>query len=95
VVFTGLRPGEKLHEELVAPGERVSDTRVPKVKLLGAADEGLDSPAIRSLLSALGDDDLERALHRFHVSYPLLGSPGGQRQREGVGDAQDPAVVLG
>lgn len=31
IEFTGLRPGEKLHEELVVPGEDVSPTTVPKV----------------------------------------------------------------
>jgi FlaA1/EpsC-like NDP-sugar epimerase len=34
IVFTGLRPGEKLHEELVAPGERATPTAVPKVRIL-------------------------------------------------------------
>ena len=31
IVFTGLRPGEKMHEELVACGEKVSQTDVSKV----------------------------------------------------------------
>jgi FlaA1/EpsC-like NDP-sugar epimerase len=34
IVFTGLRPGEKLHEELVAPGEHASPTAVSKVLML-------------------------------------------------------------
>jgi pyridoxal phosphate-dependent aminotransferase EpsN len=34
IVFTGLRPGEKLNEELVAPGERASATAIPKVRIL-------------------------------------------------------------
>lgn len=34
IVFTGLRPGEKLHEELVAPEEQASPTRIPKVNIL-------------------------------------------------------------
>jgi FlaA1/EpsC-like NDP-sugar epimerase len=34
IVFTGLRPGEKLHEELVAPEERASPTQISKVNVL-------------------------------------------------------------
>lgn len=34
IVFTGLRPGEKLNEELVAPGERATATAIPKVRIL-------------------------------------------------------------
>jgi FlaA1/EpsC-like NDP-sugar epimerase len=34
VVFTGLRWGEKLHEELVAPDEVTTSTRIAKVKLV-------------------------------------------------------------
>ena len=37
IVFTGLRPGEKLHEELVVEGEDVCGTAHPKVmKLIGS-----------------------------------------------------------
>jgi FlaA1/EpsC-like NDP-sugar epimerase len=34
IVFSGLRPGEKLHEELVADGESTSATAIPKVRLV-------------------------------------------------------------
>jgi FlaA1/EpsC-like NDP-sugar epimerase len=34
VVFTGLRPGEKLHEELAAPTEESCPTAVPKVRMI-------------------------------------------------------------
>jgi FlaA1/EpsC-like NDP-sugar epimerase len=34
LVFTGLRPGEKLHEELSAPEERTAGTSVSKVRLI-------------------------------------------------------------
>jgi FlaA1/EpsC-like NDP-sugar epimerase len=34
IVFTGLRPGERLHEELVAPDERTAATPIPKVRIV-------------------------------------------------------------
>jgi FlaA1/EpsC-like NDP-sugar epimerase len=75
VIFTGLRPGEKLHEELVGPGERVMDSSIPKVKLLGSADGGVESVGTRSLLAALGENNLELALHWFPVCFPFLAPP--------------------
>jgi FlaA1/EpsC-like NDP-sugar epimerase len=42
IVFTGLRPGEKLREELAGHGERVLPTRHPKVLL--TESEALDNP---------------------------------------------------
>jgi FlaA1/EpsC-like NDP-sugar epimerase len=41
VVFTGLRPGEKLHEEFVGPGERLGDQ-------VGARLHALESAAVPS-----------------------------------------------
>jgi FlaA1/EpsC-like NDP-sugar epimerase len=38
IVFTGLRPGEKLHEELVAPDEETVETAIPKVRLVKSSD---------------------------------------------------------
>ncbi|HEV2147374.1 MAG TPA: nucleoside-diphosphate sugar epimerase/dehydratase [Longimicrobiaceae bacterium] len=38
IVFTGLRPGEKLHEELVAPDEETIETTIPKVRLIRASE---------------------------------------------------------
>lgn len=37
ILFTGLRPGEKLTEELIADGENVTPTSIPKVSLHVAA----------------------------------------------------------
>jgi FlaA1/EpsC-like NDP-sugar epimerase len=39
VVFTGLRPGEKLHEELAAPTEESCPTAVPKVRMIRTGNE--------------------------------------------------------
>ncbi len=72
VVFTGLPPGEKLHEELVAPGETVLDTAVSKVKLVVSAEDELFSGAVVSLLEALVEDDFDRAVHLFPACLPVL-----------------------
>jgi FlaA1/EpsC-like NDP-sugar epimerase len=39
VIFTGLRPGEKLHEELAAPTEESTLTAVPKVRIIRSGNE--------------------------------------------------------
>jgi FlaA1/EpsC-like NDP-sugar epimerase len=39
MVFTGLRPGEKLHEELAAPTEESCATAVPKVRIIRSGNE--------------------------------------------------------
>jgi FlaA1/EpsC-like NDP-sugar epimerase len=50
IVYTGLRPGEKLHEELVIEGEDVTRTSHPKVlKMIGDADTQLPGDWTRQL----------------------------------------------
>ena len=39
LVFTGLRPGEKLHEELAAPSEESCPTAIPKVRIVRTGNE--------------------------------------------------------
>ena len=50
VIFTGLRPGEKMEEELVGPEERIVPTGVDKVRLLVSAP---DDPARGTWLTEL------------------------------------------
>jgi FlaA1/EpsC-like NDP-sugar epimerase len=38
IVFTGLRPGEKLHEEFTCPGERLADQAGPHLRAVDGAD---------------------------------------------------------
>ncbi|MEW6719231.1 MAG: nucleoside-diphosphate sugar epimerase/dehydratase [Thermodesulfobacteriota bacterium] len=63
IVFTGLRPGEKLHEELIIEGEDVCRTSHPKVmKLIGSE---VMPPSWQRLLGEL--DELARLGDRFGV----------------------------
>ncbi|CAG1773164.1 hypothetical protein BAC2_03662, partial [uncultured bacterium] len=43
IVFTGLRPGEKLFEELLIDGEGIKPTRHGKIKVLSAMESDLDA----------------------------------------------------
>ena len=51
IVFTGLRPGEKLHEELELFGEEIAKTRHPKI--------------FSGKIAAYSAEDVERALSRL------------------------------
>jgi FlaA1/EpsC-like NDP-sugar epimerase len=66
IVFTGLRPGEKLFEELGTSDEQVTRTRHPKIFIGHIADcaAGLVQYAVRRL-TTLATDEQEQALRRF------------------------------
>ncbi|MGE0360229.1 MAG: polysaccharide biosynthesis protein [Vicinamibacterales bacterium] len=60
IVFSGLRPGEKLFEELAVTGEHISRTRHPKIyigKLAPYPDDLLDQVIDELTLLALSDDE--------------------------------------
>jgi FlaA1/EpsC-like NDP-sugar epimerase len=52
IVFSGLRPGEKLHEELVAPDEEAIPTAVPRVRML--IPRTADTGALVDLIQSAG-----------------------------------------
>ncbi len=74
IVFTGLRPGEKLDEELVGGGEDAVATAVDKIRVLertGGGGVGVE-PGLEHLLAVLaqgGDDDLIRAVSALVPEY--------------------------
>lgn len=73
IQFTGLRPGEKLHEELVAVTENVVPTDIPKV-LRHQDNSGVDGAALAKQLNELEElaasGQVERALERLWALCP-------------------------
>jgi len=60
IVITGLRPGEKLHEELVAYGERLKKTDVEKVNLVEPAAQPMAPTALLASVQRLEQVALSR-----------------------------------
>ncbi|MET4575649.1 polysaccharide biosynthesis protein [Ottowia thiooxydans] len=88
IVYTGLRPGEKLYEELLADDETTELTPHPKLRVAKAGGSEIASPsAIESAILDLGvspsGDSVRGLLHRFVPEYQV-GKPKG----EGVLQAQ-------
>jgi len=80
IVFTGLRPGEKLYEELLTDDE--TTTRTPHPKLRIAQARGVPDNLLDELLPwlmqhrVLPDQDVRRDLRRWVPEYqPTLSSP--------------------
>ncbi len=73
IEFTGLRPGEKLYEELLADNENTRSTHHQKVKVARAAEVPADwLDAFRPWLEQtrqLGDDAVRRDLKRWLPEY--------------------------
>ena len=55
IVYTGRRPGGKLHEELLIEQEDAQPTAHPHVRVAGASEERLRPDALRSLVDELLD----------------------------------------
>ena len=95
IVFTGLRPGEKLEEELVAPNETLTETSVDKIRVVaGNGNTGnMLARQLRSLIAVTGQGDergMIRALSAIVTEYQPerleLVSPPGRRHSNGNGN---------
>jgi FlaA1/EpsC-like NDP-sugar epimerase len=92
--FTGLRPGEKLHERLFYETETVEPTEVEKIRRVADAGPPPDvSERAHCLLElALGDRDeeLRAALFELVGSWPprvtAAQAPGAERDNDSAGD---------
>ncbi len=72
IVFTGLRPGEKLYEELLIEGEEVKATLHEKIKVVRAGDTDFQSQIekIEDLLDALQDGISDEMIKKIREIVP-------------------------
>lgn len=72
IVFTGLRPGEKLFEELLIDGEGVLPTTHDKIRILQAvnADMSLIQKMMTSLVAHANATDLDEMMKSLHHIVP-------------------------
>jgi len=82
ILFTGVRPGEKLFEELQYSGESIDKTRHPKIfigKIAGvpASDLAVALSRLRELASAGSSDEVRAFLGSFLPEAQLNGGQNG------------------
>ena len=96
VVFTGVRPGEKLFEELLLDGENVGTTSHPKIGIWKSRsrDWSALAPIVDELIAASNGDDpdhIRKALKRIVPEYVPNTPPGGAHARDAA--ATQPATA--
>ncbi|AVZ80813.1 polysaccharide biosynthesis protein [Zoogloeaceae bacteirum Par-f-2] len=79
IVFTGLRPGEKLYEEVLSDTERTRPTHHPKLRIARAVlPEGFELGALINWIKSsrpLSDDHVRRDLRRWVPEYRPYNPP--------------------
>jgi FlaA1/EpsC-like NDP-sugar epimerase len=82
IEFTGVRPGEKLYEELMIEGEGVSRTQHPKIGIWQSKPVNFESlrasiDEIISRADTLSRDEIRAWMKEIVPEYRLNGSPEG------------------
>jgi len=96
IVFTGLRPGEKLNEELVSAGEETIPTSAEKIRLVernGGSPANV-AVALQHLIESLTagrSADLLRAVAALAPEY--VASPAHPPHRSPAADVRQPTLV--
>jgi len=70
IQFVGLRPGEKLYEELLTEGEEVVNTEHPRVRLARTVDPGVSAGWIESLIHATEARDAAAIIGAIRAAVP-------------------------
>ncbi len=74
ISYTGLRPGEKLYEELLADDETTEPTPHPKLRIAKSAGQRLDIAAVTHWITQAGPLPAEDALRQWlHEQVPEYG----------------------
>ena len=96
IVYTGLRPGEKLFEELLIDDGRLAQT--PHEKILRAEEAGLSQIEVAAMLKQLGTvlETRDRAmvrqiLSRWVAGFPERARPARRALVDGVGSTEPSA----
>jgi FlaA1/EpsC-like NDP-sugar epimerase len=70
VKFVGLRPGEKLYEELLIEGEDVESTEHPRVHVVRTVDAGVEAGWIEAITRAADERDESKLVRLISDAVP-------------------------
>ena len=70
IVYTGLRPGEKLHEQLTSDCEETLPTRYEKIRVVASESQGSLDRGLTQLWEALEGRDERLVLRRLEELVP-------------------------